>query len=165
MRSVHKYASPCCAKRRRHPVSCAPSKREGAVKGRGLPSGELAAQRRSIFGVKKVQKRRSATSCVDPARSRHLRIRSRKVMDISRLCPTPECFRDFCFRHFENFQIRCLPVFFHAVEPSKSNSAHRDCPKNEVLATKVLTLMRGGFVPTFAHCGWRQACICVFEHV
>ena len=56
-----------CAKDR-HPVSCALSKREGAVKGRGLPSGELAAQRRSTSWTKKVQKRRSATSCVDPAR-------------------------------------------------------------------------------------------------
>ena len=77
------YVPPYCARGRRHPVSSAPSKREGAVKGRGLPSGELAAQRRSTFGAKKVQKRRGATSCVDPARSRHLRIRSRKVTAIS----------------------------------------------------------------------------------
>jgi hypothetical protein len=100
-----------CAKVR-HPVSCAPSKREGAVKGRGLPSGELAAQRRSTSWTKKVQKRRSATICVDPARSHHLMIRSRKVVDILRLCSTPGCFRSFCFSHFEIFKSGAFPYIF-----------------------------------------------------
>jgi len=100
-----------CAKVR-HPVSCAPSKREGAVKGRGLPSGELAAQRRSTSWTKKVQKRRSATTCVDPARSHHLMIRSRKVVDILRLCSTPGCFRSFCFSHFEIFKSGAFPYIF-----------------------------------------------------
>ena len=149
VRSVHKYASPCCAKRRRHPVSCAPSKREGAVKGRGLPSGELAAQRRSIFEAKKVQKRRSATSCVDPARFRHLRIRSQKVTNIFSWCPILGNLRDYFFMHLQNLWFHTLSENVHAVAPSKSNSAHRDCPKNEVLATKVLALARSGFVSTF----------------
>ena len=82
------------------------------MKGRGLPSGELSAQRRSTSWTKKVQKRRSATICVDPARSHHLMIRSRKVMDILRLCSTPGCFRSFCFSHFEIFKSGAFPCIF-----------------------------------------------------
>ena len=115
----------------------------------GKRAGELAAQRRSIFEAKKVQKRRSATSCVDPARFRHLRIRSQKVTNIFSWCPILGNLRDYFFMHLQNLWFHTLSENVHAVAPSKSNSAHRDCPKNEVLATTVLALARSGFVSTF----------------
>ena len=84
----------------------------------GRSEGKRAAQRRASraapldFWAKTRQKRRSATSCVDPARSRHLRIRSRKVTNIFSLYLIPGRFCDFCFAHFEIFKIRCFPGIF-----------------------------------------------------
>ena len=121
----------------------------------GRSEGKRAAQRRASraapldFWAKTRQKRRSATSCVDPARFRHLRIRSQKVTNIFSWCPILGNLRDYFFMHLENLWFHTFSENVHALAPSKSNSAHRDCPKNEVLATKVLALARSGFVSTF----------------
>ena len=84
----------------------------------GRSEGKRAAQRRASraapldFWATTRQKRRSATSCVDPARSHHLRTRSRKVTIIFSLCLLPEKVCDFCFIHFESFTVRCFPGIF-----------------------------------------------------
>ena len=82
-RQVEQSDTVGCAKVR-HPASCALSKREGAVEGGGLPSGEHARRRRRSLYVwaKNIRNQRSATRCVDPARSHRMTTRSGKVMTI-----------------------------------------------------------------------------------
>ena len=130
----------------------APRKLRTFQKG-GRSEGKRAAQRRASraapldFWAKTRQKLRSATSCVDSARSHHLRIRSRKVTNIFSSCPTTRNFRGFCFMHFESLEVWVLSVRFHAMEASKSNSAYRVSPKNGVPAVSPCWLVGSFFGP------------------